>query len=217
MLRGELGDARFWRSIARYVHDNAQRSVETIDLIRAIEHATGRNLREFFNQWVFGRPSGARRARRLGRVAQGRDPHDRSEAARRRGEPGVRFRRRDRVRAFRKKPLHERSGDSRPRRARARDHLDTARVRAALVRFDPGAHLLGDVTYALAPISRPPPCAAIRTSSDEFAPRASSRRTADERLARHSQRRSSANPFGAFSPRLPMRSARREHPGRAAC
>jgi len=53
MLRGELGDGRFWRSMARYVADNAQRSVETIDLIRAIEAATGRNMRGFFNQWVY--------------------------------------------------------------------------------------------------------------------------------------------------------------------
>ncbi|MBV9271221.1 MAG: HEAT repeat domain-containing protein [Candidatus Eremiobacteraeota bacterium] len=53
MLRGELGDARFWRSIRRYVKDNAQRNVETIDLIRAIESATGRNTRGFFDQWVF--------------------------------------------------------------------------------------------------------------------------------------------------------------------
>lgn len=53
MLRGELGDARFWRSVARYVHDNAQKSVETIDLIRAIENETGRNLRGFFDEWVF--------------------------------------------------------------------------------------------------------------------------------------------------------------------
>jgi aminopeptidase N len=53
MLRGELGEERFWRSIARYVADNAQRSVETIDLIRAIEAATGRNMRQFFSQWVF--------------------------------------------------------------------------------------------------------------------------------------------------------------------
>ncbi len=53
MLRGELGDARFWRSIARYVNDNARRSVETIDFVRAIEDATGRNLRSFFTQWVY--------------------------------------------------------------------------------------------------------------------------------------------------------------------
>jgi aminopeptidase N len=53
MLRGELGEARFWRSIRTYVERNAQRNVETIDLIRAIEEATGRNLRGFFDQWVF--------------------------------------------------------------------------------------------------------------------------------------------------------------------
>ena len=52
MLRGELGDTRFWRSIRRYVNDNAARSVETIDLIRAIEAATGRNTRRFFDQWI---------------------------------------------------------------------------------------------------------------------------------------------------------------------
>lgn len=53
MLRGELGSARFWRSIRHYVERNAQRNVETIDFIRAIEEATGRNLRGFFDQWVF--------------------------------------------------------------------------------------------------------------------------------------------------------------------
>ena len=53
MLRGELGDSRFWRAVAQYVRDNAQRNVETIDFVRAIEGATGRNLRGFFSQWVF--------------------------------------------------------------------------------------------------------------------------------------------------------------------
>jgi len=53
MLRGELGDARFWRSIRHYVDRNQRRNVETIDLIRAIEEATGRNVRGFFDQWVF--------------------------------------------------------------------------------------------------------------------------------------------------------------------
>jgi aminopeptidase N len=53
MLRGELGERRFWRAIRRYVADNAQRSVETIDLIRAIEASSGRNMRGFFDQWVF--------------------------------------------------------------------------------------------------------------------------------------------------------------------
>ena len=52
MTRGTLGHAPFRAAIARYVRDNAGRSVETIDLVRAIESATGRNLREFFDRWV---------------------------------------------------------------------------------------------------------------------------------------------------------------------
>jgi aminopeptidase N len=52
MLRGELGWDRMQRALKRYVGDNARRTVETIDLIRAIEHETGRNTREFFGQWV---------------------------------------------------------------------------------------------------------------------------------------------------------------------
>ncbi len=52
MLRGELGWGRMRRSLRRYVADNAQRNVETIDLVRAIEATTGRNLRAFFEQWI---------------------------------------------------------------------------------------------------------------------------------------------------------------------
>ena len=52
MLRGEIGWERMKRSLRRYVGDNAQRNVETIDLIRAIDAETGRNLRRFFAQWV---------------------------------------------------------------------------------------------------------------------------------------------------------------------
>jgi aminopeptidase N len=52
MLRGELGWDRLRRSLRRYVSDNAQRNVETIDLVRAIEAATGRNVRAFFEQWI---------------------------------------------------------------------------------------------------------------------------------------------------------------------
>jgi aminopeptidase N len=51
-LRGELGWERMRRSLRRYVSDNADRNVETIDLVRAIERETGRNLRGFFAQWV---------------------------------------------------------------------------------------------------------------------------------------------------------------------
>jgi len=52
MLRGELGWERMQRALKRYVSDNAGRNVETIDLIRAIEAETGRNMRRFFAQWV---------------------------------------------------------------------------------------------------------------------------------------------------------------------
>ncbi len=52
MLRGELGWERMQRSLRRYVSTNAQKNVETIDLVRAIEVETGRNTRRFFAQWV---------------------------------------------------------------------------------------------------------------------------------------------------------------------
>ncbi|HVA36272.1 MAG TPA: M1 family metallopeptidase [Candidatus Dormibacteraeota bacterium] len=52
MLRGELGEELFWRSINRYVADNGWQSVETIDLVRAVERATGRNIRWFTDQWI---------------------------------------------------------------------------------------------------------------------------------------------------------------------
>ncbi|MBS1993974.1 MAG: M1 family metallopeptidase [Cyanobacteria bacterium SZAS LIN-3] len=54
MLRYILGDEGYYASIARYYADNAYKPVETIDLIRAIETTTGKNLRPFFDQWVFG-------------------------------------------------------------------------------------------------------------------------------------------------------------------
>ncbi len=53
MLRYVLGDKLWWRSINTYVTDNAGKSVETLDLINAIEKATGKNLRWFFDQWIF--------------------------------------------------------------------------------------------------------------------------------------------------------------------
>lgn len=53
MIRAELGDELFWAAIATFVNDNAHRTVETIDLLRAIEKATGRNLLFLFDQYVF--------------------------------------------------------------------------------------------------------------------------------------------------------------------
>lgn len=53
MIRGILGDELFDRAIHTFVRDNAHKTVETIDLLRAIETATGRNLAFLFDQYVF--------------------------------------------------------------------------------------------------------------------------------------------------------------------
>lgn len=146
MLRGELGDARFWRSIRRYVADNAERSVETIDFIRAIERATGRNMRGFFDQWVFqgGHPrlkigvsyDAARRA-----ITIAIDQEQRVDAE----HPPYRF----------ETDLAVVEGASHTER-RVRITVERAHETIAipvdgepeLVRFDPGAFVLGDVRYA---------------------------------------------------------------------
>ncbi len=53
MIRAELGEDLFWRAIATFVNNNAHNTVETVDLLRAIETATGRNLLFLFDQYVF--------------------------------------------------------------------------------------------------------------------------------------------------------------------
>jgi aminopeptidase N len=53
MLRYVLGEEMFWRSITQYVSMHRHQVVETVDLERAIEIATGRNLQAFFKQWVY--------------------------------------------------------------------------------------------------------------------------------------------------------------------
>jgi aminopeptidase N len=52
MLRKELGDDAWWKSIRHYVKKFAWKNVETGDFRVAIEEATGRNLEWFFDQWV---------------------------------------------------------------------------------------------------------------------------------------------------------------------
>ncbi|HTL90669.1 MAG TPA: M1 family metallopeptidase [Leptolyngbya sp.] len=53
MMRAQLGDELFYSSIATFLNDNAHRTVETIDLLRAIEKTTGRNLTFLFDQYVY--------------------------------------------------------------------------------------------------------------------------------------------------------------------
>lgn len=52
MIRAELGEL-FWQAIHTFVQDNAHKTVETIDLLRAIEKASGRNLLFLFDQYVY--------------------------------------------------------------------------------------------------------------------------------------------------------------------
>ena len=157
MLRGELGEARFWRAMRRYVADNAQRNVETIDLIRAIEQSTGRNLRGFFDQWVFrgGHPQlhvsvkydGARKALTIvvdqkQHLDANVPPHAFDV------EVGIAVKAPDRAPAdFGSGPL---PGERRVRVRIEREH-ETITIpveeRPELVRFDPGAFILADVTY----------------------------------------------------------------------
>ncbi|NJM73661.1 MAG: M1 family metallopeptidase [Scytonema sp. RU_4_4] len=53
MIRAQLGEELFWKAIQTFVRDNAHTSVETVDLLRAIEKATGRNLLFLFDQYVY--------------------------------------------------------------------------------------------------------------------------------------------------------------------
>ena len=53
MIRAILGDELFDKAIATFVRDNAHNTVETVDLLRAIDKATGYNLMFLFDQYVF--------------------------------------------------------------------------------------------------------------------------------------------------------------------
>jgi len=53
MIRSILGDKLFDRAIHTFINDNAHKTVETVDLLRAVEKATGYNLGSLFDQYVF--------------------------------------------------------------------------------------------------------------------------------------------------------------------
>jgi aminopeptidase N len=53
MIRAILGEELFDRAIHTFVNDNAHKTVETVDLLRAIEKATGYNLLFLFDQYVY--------------------------------------------------------------------------------------------------------------------------------------------------------------------
>lgn len=173
MLRGELGDARFFRSIERYVAQNAQRNVETIDLIRAIEETTGRNLRGFFDRWVLGAgyPEVEYRVswdekRKIATVSVDQTQADEVPCATFDFEVG-----------FVPAPPDLPERDSRyplPGERRVRVHVErkheTVAValdeEPALVRMDPGAFVVGSITYKLGTAFA---AAALRADPDPIA------------------------------------------------
>jgi aminopeptidase N len=53
MIRAALGDELFFSAIRTFVQENAHKTVETVDLLRSIDRATGRNLQFLFDQFVF--------------------------------------------------------------------------------------------------------------------------------------------------------------------
>ena len=54
MLRAQLGDAAFFRGVRAYYAKHQHSTATTEDLRLAFERASGKNLREFFQRWVYG-------------------------------------------------------------------------------------------------------------------------------------------------------------------
>lgn len=54
LLRQELGEDAFWRGVRRYTRRHAGQAVDSTDLRRAMEHASRRDLGDFFAHWVDG-------------------------------------------------------------------------------------------------------------------------------------------------------------------
>jgi hypothetical protein len=52
-LRAELGDKTFWSAIQRYVADHRGKGARTEDLRASFEATSGRDLRPFFDRWVY--------------------------------------------------------------------------------------------------------------------------------------------------------------------
>ena len=52
MLRGLLGDENWWKGIRNYAARNKYQVVETDDFRKAMEEASGKDLKWFFDQWL---------------------------------------------------------------------------------------------------------------------------------------------------------------------
>ena len=53
MLRKELGDSTFWRSVRKYYTTYAGGVADTRDLQKIFEHVSGKDLKTFFDQWLY--------------------------------------------------------------------------------------------------------------------------------------------------------------------
>lgn len=53
-LRRQVGDDAFWKGVNIYLNRHKFGSVETPDLLRSMEEASGQQLDWFFDQWVYG-------------------------------------------------------------------------------------------------------------------------------------------------------------------
>ena len=53
MLRGIIGDDAFWKGIQAYYRNHRDRNATTDDFRRAMENASGRDLSQFFRQWLY--------------------------------------------------------------------------------------------------------------------------------------------------------------------
>ena len=53
MIRRELEDDLWWKALRHYAQKHRGGMVETTDFLRAIEEATGRNMEDFFEQWLY--------------------------------------------------------------------------------------------------------------------------------------------------------------------
>lgn len=53
-LRETVGTENFWKAINIYLNRHKFQNVETVDLQKAMEEASGKNLEWFFKQWVYG-------------------------------------------------------------------------------------------------------------------------------------------------------------------
>ncbi|HCW76090.1 MAG TPA: hypothetical protein DHU63_06075 [Candidatus Marinimicrobia bacterium] len=54
MLREKLGDDKFWAGVQDYLRQNMGSTTETVDFVRAMENASGKNLGKWFDQWFHG-------------------------------------------------------------------------------------------------------------------------------------------------------------------